>query len=505
MKKYIIAICLFFLLTHKAFSQLPSDVIRNNWFPNTGTAKFNALAGSISSVGADLSAGGINPAGLAFFKKTEFVISINNFTDNYKNTYLGTVQNYTINNSSKLNFLGIVIPLTPINNSIKNSVISFTFNKLADFNTTVQYSSNNNFGSLTQKYVEQLKYDVADTNAAFWGYRLGASLAFRNYLIDTSITNGYKTLVPLSANKLQSYKVNSQGYSHEYSFGWAGEFDKIVDFGISIVIPVFSYKQTKYYREEDLSGNTNNNFSYFNFFENYNSFGTGIGAKLGIIVKPSDRFRFGFSIHSPQTIHVTEDIYATLVSNNEGYTNNKPKFANSDEYYDNTYTNNYYYTSPTKLQLSSSYFWGNLKNKNTLKGFVSGELEYINYAGASYSTNNDGVDDGYYDELNNTIYKLYRNNTNIKLGTEFSYYGWRLRLGYANYGSPYKDANVNHSKTLSSLGIGFRAKNSNFDISFSKVSTNTYNYPYYLDNGTNNAANINVNTTNVTFTYTLRF
>ena len=509
MKKHIFTVIFCTLIANMLFAQLVEDVARSAWFPTFGTAKFNALGGSTSSVGADLSASGINPAGLALFKKTELVISLNNYNDNYKNNYLGTQQNYTFKSRNLINYIGIVIPYQSTNPYFKNSAISFTYNKIADYNSTIQYQGVNNFGSLTQKFTEQLNNNNADTNQATFDYPLGASLAFGNYLIDTTLVGGkikYRTLVPLSSNKLQNYKKVTNGYNNEYTFGWASQVENMIYLGASIVIPVFRYNYTKTIDENDVSNNSNNNFSFLNYKEVYNSQGTGVGLKLGIIVKPSERFRFGVSIHSPQSFYVTEDIYAELTSNNEGYTNNKTKYLNSSTINnENLIEYNYYYTSPGKVQLSSSYFWGNLKTTNSLKGFISGEIEFVNYANASYSSNNDGYDDGYYDDLNNAIRNTYQNNTNAKLGAEFSYVGWRLRFGYAFYGSPYKNTNLDYSKSVSSFGVGFRAKNSYIDFAISTIKTNTFNAPYTLDNSVYAAANVNLNSANYTLTYAIRF
>ncbi|MCX8480345.1 MAG: hypothetical protein ORN58_00335, partial [Sediminibacterium sp.] len=118
---------------------------------------------------------------------------------------------------------------------------------------------------------------------------------------------------------------------------------------------------------------------------------------------------------------------------------------------------------------------------------------------------NEGFDDGYYDDINNEIRSIYTNNTNAKIGAEFSYVGWRLRLGYAYYGSPYRDTKLDNSKSVSSIGIGFRARNSYIDFAISTIKTNTFHAPYTLDNSQNAFANINLNSSNFTLTYAIRF
>ncbi|MCX8481827.1 MAG: outer membrane protein transport protein, partial [Sediminibacterium sp.] len=388
----------------------------------------------------------------------------------------------------------------------KNSAIFFTYNKIADYNTTIQYQGINNVGSLTQKFIEQLNNNNADTPQATFDYPLGASLAFGNYLIDTTLEGGkikYRTLVPLSANKSQNYKKVSNGYSSEYTLGWASQVEKIIYLGASIVIPVFSYNYTKTFDEIDISNNTNNNFSFLNYKEVYNSRGTGVGFKLGIIVKPTEKFRFGLSIHSPQSFYVTEDIYAELASNNEGYKNNKTKYLNSSTMYLNSSTirdgdievNNYYYTSPGKIQLSSSYFWGNLKTTNSLKGFVSGELEFVNYAGTRFYANTyDKATSDYYSLINEVVKSSYKNNINFKIGSEIKLNSnWMIRGGAAYYGSPYKDETLKASRMVVSGGIGYRTNRNFIDFTIVSSSTKDAVFPYRLNDKPNTFASLTAN------------
>ena len=502
-KKVILALSISMFLLNSLKSQNLDDAIRNSWFPSFGSARFNALAGSTSSVGADLSASNINPAGLAFFNKVEFVIGTNNYENKYTNNYLGSNRNYYNkgNSNGDMNYFGIAIPL---NLNRNNSVISFTYNKINDFFSDVQFNGSNYKSSLTQQYVEQLKGARVISD-----YPLGASLAFNTFLIDTSAKYGFKTLVQVSSGISQNYRSYTSGSYREYALAWAGNINKTVTVGFSLVFPVINYSQTKTYSEYAIKINADSNFDYFEHYLDYTSKGSGVGAKIGVIVKPNDQFRYGISLHTPQAIYFDDEVSASLFSNTLNYTKDTNISSQSD-----IYPYSYYYYTPIKLQLSGSYFWGNLKSANKLKGFISGEIEFVNYKGISYSLddrNYDRNDDQSYAEdyiknLNDDIKNNFQNNLNFKIGTEFSLYGWRLRIGASFYGSPYNSSNINKGvdKYVSSWGFGYRGNTSYFDLGFSTVSTKEFVFPYFVDSEKVRAT-INSEIFNVTFTYGIRF
>src|SRR4051812_28389710 len=55
--------------------QLPEDVLRYSYFPQHGTARNLAIGGAMGSLGGDLNALYVNPAGLGLYKTRELVLS----------------------------------------------------------------------------------------------------------------------------------------------------------------------------------------------------------------------------------------------------------------------------------------------------------------------------------------------------------------------------------------------------------------------------------------------
>ncbi len=66
----VVIICFF-----TSFSQSPEDVLRYSYHPQQGTARNMSIGGAMGSLGGDLNALYVNPAGLGLFKTNEFVVS----------------------------------------------------------------------------------------------------------------------------------------------------------------------------------------------------------------------------------------------------------------------------------------------------------------------------------------------------------------------------------------------------------------------------------------------
>ena len=96
-------------------AEYADDAFRYSNFTQPGTARFRGLGGNQAALGGDASSTFGNPAGLAFYNRSEFSISPSvNLTSN-QNNYLGSQSN-----STKTNFnigqLGVVFALGRNNN-----------------------------------------------------------------------------------------------------------------------------------------------------------------------------------------------------------------------------------------------------------------------------------------------------------------------------------------------------------------------------------------------------
>src|SRR5580658_4333492 len=77
------------LTSFQLSAQLPEDALRTSWTTPSGTAREQAIGGAMGSLGGEISAGFVNPAGLAMYKTGEFVMSPGFRFQQSKANYLG--------------------------------------------------------------------------------------------------------------------------------------------------------------------------------------------------------------------------------------------------------------------------------------------------------------------------------------------------------------------------------------------------------------------------------
>jgi hypothetical protein len=87
MKRYLLLPALF--ITTAIYAQIPEDVLRYSFFPQNGTARSLAIGGAMGSLGGDITATFVNPAGLGNYKTGEFVFTPGFFMNNNKNKFQG--------------------------------------------------------------------------------------------------------------------------------------------------------------------------------------------------------------------------------------------------------------------------------------------------------------------------------------------------------------------------------------------------------------------------------
>ena len=489
-------------------AQDPEDALRLSWFRPNGTPRSNALGGAMGSLGGDLSAVGINPAGLGFYKNGEFYIGTQYSSKTNNINYFGNPRTSGVNKSS-LGTLGMVFTDDRKKGNWKSTTFSIALTKVADYNNSISYRGNNNQSSFLEKFADQLYYDGASINQANQNYIYGSSLAYQSKLVLPKLNaNGdvidYYAAVPVSGGLTQFYDATTTGSYNELSFAWGGNMEDKLYLGASIVMPMINYSKSMSMAESVSSSNA----ALFDFNENYNSKGFGLGAKLGLIYKPASFLRLGFTVHTPQIISFNDATNATMYSNTFAGGISSADLANN--YSTNYYPSNFNYNviTPLKTIFSGSYFFANPKKPTEPLGFISADVEWINYAGTKYSSLDDSksvID--YYDDLNTVIKRNYTNAINFKVGSEVRLsQHWMVRAGTAYYGSPYnKNQNLKASHFVLSGGIGYRIGNRFIDITIMNVQTKDALFPYRLIDKNNYYADAKLNNLIFNIGYGIKF
>ncbi|MEO5892074.1 MAG: hypothetical protein ABIQ31_17635, partial [Ferruginibacter sp.] len=267
MKKYLLLPVL--LISTVIYAQIPEDALRYSFFPQNGTARNVAIGGAMGSLGGDINAIFVNPAGLGNYKTGEFVFTPGFFMNSNKTNFRDT-KNKSTKNSFGLGPIGFVYGYSTSRNT--SHAISLAFTQTANYNNSVQYNGLNNLSSYSEQWAEQLAksgqtIDDALNNPNF---AYGTAPALYTYLVDTFSVNGNVQVRGLPENILdagqalrQQNTLDTKGGQYEFAFGYAVNKNDKFQFGFSIGIPIMNYHSITTFKESDTSSNTSNGFESF--------------------------------------------------------------------------------------------------------------------------------------------------------------------------------------------------------------------------------------------------
>ena len=516
MKKIVFSIIS--LATLNSNAQEPLDALRNSWNVQGGTARVKAIGGAMGSLGGDITATFVNPAGLAFFRTGEFVASPNVLLQNTQATY-NTWKEKEKANKFKWGTTGFVIGNgDKRNNKVKNTAFSLAYTRTADFNSAILYRGQNNQSSFSQRFVEEFKNSgVRDAGSIENKFLYGASLLFNTHWIDT-VQNAsgqvvdFVTNAPIASGLLQQNKVISKGGINEFALGLATNVRDKLMLGVSVGVPVYRYERETEFSEVDASENPNNQFDYGVFTERLKTTGVGINLKAGLIFKPAEYWRLGLSLHSPSFISLTDKTEVDVLLNDDvpdemAWTDESTRYPDG-----NPNISKYMIMTPYKVIGSVSYVLREIEDVTKQRGFLTADIEYINHKASSFSEETDEntisnpETKAYYKSLNNVIDKAYKGAFNFRAGGELKFTTIMVRLGAAYYGNPYKDIRGEKGNKLNlSGGLGYRDKGFFIDLTYVHSIQKDVHFPYRLESAPYYAANLKSNVGNALLTVGIKF
>ncbi|MET0465397.1 MAG: hypothetical protein ABW007_19710, partial [Chitinophagaceae bacterium] len=444
--------------TNAAFAQIPEDVLKYSWQPVNGTARINAVGGAMGSLGGDITATFVNPAGLAFYKTGDLVISPGfNFQKN-KTDFRGTANNDPKNNTFNLGASGYVTGW-PGGGRGKwtNQALSIAVARTANFNNSYSYSGLNDFSSGAEQYAaEAASSGVSLENMPFSNrVSFGTRMAAWNYLIDSATLPGHtgQDVISMSMwNALknggdflvqQSQWTETSGGITEIALGYAATMNDKFYLGGSVGVPIVNYEKKSRFREEDMTGDNNNNFNFYELNETFKTKGVGVNLKLGMIAKPAEFIRLGLAVHSP-TWYAMEDSYSGTMSANLDQYRTTPgtTTVSSNQLLNNNESTPFYkyqLTSPWRFMVSGSYVLREAEDVRMQKGFITADVEYITYKSNKFANADESGDNSYYEGVNEVMKQYYKNAFNFRLGGELKFTTIMTRLGFSYMGNPYAD------------------------------------------------------------------
>ncbi len=489
------------------------DALRYSTLGAGGTARTLGMAGSFSSIGADASASMINPAGLGVFRRGEF-----NFGFQFLNTANNASYNSQSLKESSLNFniptMNLVLANVrydengkPAKKGLVNINYSFGINRLTSFNGRTAFDADNTKSSIADYFADKCNkdYDYFNSNGGQFESGTLADLAYRSGAVWDSggaIRPYYRGLNQNVRNNHQSGDITTKGNIYEYQFAVALNFSHKIQVGLGLFYTSLKYSEILTLLEEDKSphkGPYPADMASIDYQAKLYDKGNAVGARFGIIARPTDQLRLGFSLQTPRTYKINSEYgYSIEVKDDPGMPNTPPAQFNDPL---STYT--YKVTTPTRMNAGVGFVIQKI-------AILSADLEFYDYSQALLSSN----DVTSWNKENKAIRDKYKSVINLRLGAEFNYpnpnnkdQSYRFRVGYANLPSPYStkaaglDEVLKKANNMISAGFGLRDKDYYIDFSLSRNSASYYYVPYTSENLP--YYNINNKQSRVAFTFTL--
>lgn len=497
-----------------AKAQIPEDALKFSGNPVKGTARIMAIGGAMGSLGGDISTTFTNPAGLGFYKTSDFVLSPGFSFLNNKSQYRGGSEK----DKDKYFNLGTsgIVGGWQGSGRWTSHAIGFAVTRTADFTNAIYYKGQNNFSSFGEQYAAEAANsglsidDILNSNSV----SLGTRMAIYNFFADTATlgNNANPDFVSMAMyNNLknggdflvnQSHSIETSGGITEIALGYAANMDDKVYIGGSIGVPIVRYDKTSILREDDATGINNNYFDFAELTERYTTKGAGINARLGMIVKPSEFVRLGFAVHTP-TLYALSDTYHGFMSVNTENARSTPGTVSvSSDVFTNNTTPKYKYEliTPWKFMISGSYVLREIEDVRKQKGFITADAEYVTYRSNRYRNAEDFDDGGYYAGVNEGVKSYYKGALNFRVGGELKFTTLMTRLGFAYYGNPYKDKELKGNRMYISGGLGYRHAGMFIDLTYVHALTKDVNFPYRLPDKANTFATTRGNGSNIMLT-----
>ena len=491
MKKNIIIIG-FCLITPFVWGQNLTDGLRYSMEDMGGTARFKAMSGAFNSLGGDMSAIALNPAGSSIFTRSEMTLSMQG--TNVKNE---VGKQTTLSSDFLFNQFGVAFPITIGEEGWKNVAFAFNYQKINNFevNDLVYNQRTNgvNLGDYFQYYangIEQtnlmlqhydsnkrpsFKWRLDDLYSYYGQAQRFSPYKLRNALlgytvglinpknvgrkIEESMTNGqanavldekeYVKNISAGTTTLRKIEQYSEGGVNKYNFNFAARYD-FLSFGLNLNSHSVDYRMvTKHY--EQYPDNTESSIRSAYFQNELRTVGSGFSLQLGAIAEIATGVRIGLTYTSP-TWYTLQDELSQSANTNKGEAFANPNVVAVYEKYN--------FRTPGSWTVGASWVW----NKQLI---LSADYMYKGYGNMRFRSDNKEL------QSENTIIQNTLGDTNaLRLGAEY-----RLPMSKTNHlflrgggryeQSPYKTdyKPISRLKSLST-GVGVSFSNMRFDLSY---------------------------------------
>lgn len=485
--KYTFLVIALSAISSSSFAQYAKDAVRFSTMETGSTSRIKALGNAGTAVGGDLSSLNGNPAGLGYFTHSE--ISFTPEFDSYSNqtTYLKQ-QSSANRNTPNVAHAGAVFYSQlsqPAGGNKHQGWLSVNFgigySRTNNSYDKIQYGAQNPSNSINDYYASLANSQgIANGGLQAWAYN--------SKLIDLYATS------PKASYQSNSFPgVQQTGYISRtgglsgLDFAMGANYSNKLYVGLAVGVSEVRYHTDNTFNETGELSLLENAPISRGFNSTYTQFqdtkGEGYNVKLGVLYKLLESVRVGATITSP-TYYKIDDSF------NEGLSN---RISGSSNYvYDPVeYPLSYNMRTPFKFAGGLSVFMGNI-------GFITGDVEYVDYTTTHMSSNDEYTNT--YD--NDLIKKNYRSVVNMHGGIELKIVNTLFfRGGYGLQGNPLKGGT--DTKMITG-GLGYHLGNYYVDAAFVNIK-GSQNVMQYDIGPTTPLAAVNATNNNVFLTIGLKY
>lgn len=459
-----------------------------------GTARIQGIGGAQIALGGDVSSILSNPAGLGFFNKSELSLSpgvnIYNSNTNYFDTE--TSDNMT---TFVFNNLSLVYNLTKSDirpGKWRGGSIGLSVNRINDFNRQFTYSGENFDNSIIDFFIEDADGLAPSQLVGLTG------VAYDHFLINPFNDDPYEYDSFVLGFPIQDETVTTKGSQYQVSLSFGGNYSDKLYFGAGLGLNTLNYEIENTFVETDYFDpefpDDPEILSELRIREELNTDGIGFTGTFGLIYRLNDLVRLGASVVTPTWYQLDEESTFDFSTDYNNYF-----YDPEDTVLGNIVTlgdilvSEYDLKTPLRVNGGVAFFIGK-------KGFVSADIEFVDYSSANLESNDFSTDAD-----NTTIKNLYRSTTNFRLGGELRLQPILLRAGYSLQGDPYDLEDLDRSRSALSAGAGWRNKTLSIDLAVVHGWWDSLHIPYSVTGSATPVVDIENRNTNISLTAGFRF
>ena len=445
------------------------DILRASTQDYEGSARFVAMAGAFGALGGDIAGIGVNPAGIAIFRRNHLSMSLMGKESSVVSKFDGNERSAS-HTTLNLPSIGAVLN-TSSDNSALRILIGLAYQQKNNYSRKVSASGNYANARIMDFFAGKASADPNLFNHTDMTLRnvfdrynpvdFDVVMAYNTYLVDYG-ENGDEFIAPLAANDLTKQQIDIlyKGWLSEIAINVGMDYNDKLFFGVSLGVPQITYSSTLDFSELAHNSNTSK-FSSLNYKTNLRLKGSGINFKFGTIYKPVSFLRIGLAFHLPDYFFYQATSDEEYVSGMENlYYASMDSYFNDGKQYSSAPPSDYYLffdrmKTPFKSIGSLAYIFGK-------RGLLSVDFEHADYSRVKISGKSPT------NEFNAEMKKQFRNTLAVRVGGEARFKQFSLRTGYAYRTSP--DQRYDLSRTTYSVGAGYRFRAFDIDLAYTQAS-----------------------------------